>query len=266
MSVLKYLKLTRNEINAYNAIISFGVCEAKDICYKTHIASSKIYIILEKLENLGLIEIQQSRPKKIRVLNSTITYDNLYNLKKREYEEFKKELLQFKSYIEKRTANTEKKEDFWNVAVNYNEIIKKHISKFYFVENFAFIRINLALLRMLNKSRVSPRTIYDNFKSKKIKYKLIIGYNQTEKPEIMKWLESRPEKPTPQHDIRILEEKNSNNNQLFGIFDQDKIILFYKDPIDLQKILTSVFMTNKERYNELYSLFMSLWDNSEIIY
>ncbi|MHA1382819.1 MAG: helix-turn-helix domain-containing protein [Candidatus Helarchaeota archaeon] len=262
---MKYLNLTRNEINAYDAIISFGVCEAKDICYKTHIATSKIYNILNKLEKLGLIEIQQSRPKKIRVLNSTLTYDNIYNLKKEEYADFKKKLFQFKSYIEKRTANSEKKADFWNVAFNQNEIIKKHISRFYFVEKLAYIRINVALLRMLNKSRVSSRAIYDNFKTKKIKYKLIIGYNPPEKTEVISWLESRPERPNPQQDIRLLEEKSNINMQLFGIFDMDKIMLLYKDPIDPQKILTSIFMTNKDRYIELHSLFMSLWKISEII-
>ncbi|NVM02716.1 MAG: hypothetical protein HWN67_10290 [Candidatus Helarchaeota archaeon] len=249
-------------MKAYNAILYLGICEAKDICYKTHIPTSKIYNILEKLEKTGLIEIQQSRPKKYRVLNPTLTYDKLYALKSNEFKEFKENLLQFKSYLEKKTPKDNSV--FWNVALDERDIFKKHVSRFYFVEKLAYMRINATILKLLTDTRNTARTIYDTFKTKGITYKLIIGYQTAEKNNVLEWINSRPEKPNPQN-IRMLEEKSEVNDQIFGIFDRDKIILFYKDPVNPQKFLTSLFMTNKPLYNDLYTLFTKLWDEAEAI-
>ncbi|NVM04263.1 MAG: hypothetical protein HWN67_18190, partial [Candidatus Helarchaeota archaeon] len=124
---------------------------------------------------------------------------------------------------------------------------------------------NTNLLRILTKSRDTARTIYDNFKSKDVTYKLIIGCQPSEKNEALQWISSHPEKPSPKHDVRILEEKLGVSDQIFGIFARDKIILFYKDPVNPQKFLTSLFMTNTPLYNELHILFTKLWDESEKI-
>ncbi len=196
-------------------------------------------------------------------MNPTSTYDRLYALKSDEFKNFKNDLLQFKSFLEKRTPDD--KSIFFNVAFNETDIFKKHLSRFYFVESLAFMRINMNLLELLRRSRNAAKNIYDSFKTKNVMYKLLIGYQQHEKKEVMKWIESRPEKPNSQSDIRIFEEKPNVNDQNFGIFDRDKVILFYKNPINPQKLLSSLFMTNKSLYNELHELFTRLWDDAEVI-
>ncbi len=100
--ILKDYGLSKNEIYTYMTVLSMDSCEAKEICLRTHIPSSKIYNILERLERFGLIEIQQSRPKKYKYVALDHALENLKELKRKEYESFREKLPKLKSYLQKK--------------------------------------------------------------------------------------------------------------------------------------------------------------------
>ncbi len=68
MSLLESVGLTKNQALAYLELIKRQSTEASVLCEETGIKSSKIYGILSKLENLGLIVVETTKPKKYRVL------------------------------------------------------------------------------------------------------------------------------------------------------------------------------------------------------
>ena len=85
------LGLTKYESQAYYYIIQNGPVEAAEITRDTNIPNGKIYETLNKLENNGFIEIQQSRPKKYLSRNINIAIEEFLEQKKEDFElEFKK--------------------------------------------------------------------------------------------------------------------------------------------------------------------------------
>ena len=116
--ILREFGLSKNEIYTYLTVLSMDLCEAKEICTITHIPSSKIYNILDRLEALGLIEIQQSRPKKYKSISLELALESLRQIKRREYQEFKTKLPQLKTFLQRRIKTYETDSVFWNLTIS----------------------------------------------------------------------------------------------------------------------------------------------------
>lgn len=261
--VLKELGFTKNEIRAYLTILTLGASEAREICNRTGIPTSKIYAILDKLERFGLIEILQERPKKCRPVNVNTAVERMKELKRKEYEQFKEQLPDFKKFLDDRIVKFEDSSIFWNVAVNEEEIVEKHISRFQFVDFNSSICITQEVLQVLRKGTNMARDISMMFKNKKIDTKLLMAYqNPEQKKEILKWVDFRPRKLDAKNDIRLIDEFIQ---MPFGLFDFDKVLLLIRHPVNKTRFLSSIFMINRSLFEDLSPVFDDLWNRAEII-
>ncbi len=261
--ILREFGLSKNEIYTYLTVISMDLSEAKEICSKTHIPSSKIYNILEKLEDLGLIEIQQSRPKKYRPVALDLALESLRQKKREEYVGFKGKLPKLKEFLQSRIKTYETDAVFWNVTINESEIFNRHISRFRFVDFSSFICIDDNMLEKMATGKMAEE-ISLNFKKKKITTKLIIGYRSNqEKAKIMDWVRTRPRKIDAKNQIRILKE---DIQVPFGLFDLNKVILLMRHPTKpYEDFLLSIYMVNKKLYEDLVPYFDDIWKRGEPI-
>jgi len=260
--ILEEFGLSRNEIRTYLTVLSMGLSDAKEICSQTGIPSSKIYNLLENLENYGLIEIQESRPKKYKPLSLDHALENLRKFKRSEYDRFKAKLPTLKSILQSRSSDFKSDAIFWNITLNEEEIFNRHISRFQFVEFVAMICIDYTTLEKITRGRMG-QDISLNFKEKKITTKLIIGYDsEKEKGKILDWVHQRPREIDSKNQIRLLNERISTP---FGLFDLNKVILIMRHPAKQKRFLLSIYMVNKSLYNDLSPLFDSIWQRGEDI-
>ena len=65
--LLRDLKLNKYESSAYSIILKKGIIDASTISKEGDIPFGKIYESLGSLTNKGLIETQNTRPKKYRI-------------------------------------------------------------------------------------------------------------------------------------------------------------------------------------------------------
>ncbi|MHA2105996.1 MAG: TrmB family transcriptional regulator [Candidatus Hodarchaeales archaeon] len=86
ITLLESVGLTKNQALVYLELVKRQSAEASILCDETGIKNSKIYGILSKLENLGLIVVETTKPKKYRVLLLEESLENLANVIKVEYE------------------------------------------------------------------------------------------------------------------------------------------------------------------------------------
>lgn len=258
--ILREFGLSKNEIYTYLTVLSMDLSEAKEICSKTHIPSSKIYNILERLEKLGLIEIQQSRPKKYRPVALDLALENLRQKKREEYVEFKGKLPRLKSFLQGRIKTYETNSVFWNVTLNESEIFNRHISRFRFVEFIGYICIDFNMLEKMTQGKMAQE-ISLNFKAKKITTKLILGYDlPKQKAGILKWINQRPRKLDSKNQVRLIQEKITVP---FCLFDLNKVILLMRHPIKPNEFLLSIYMINKSLYEDLIPYFDNIWQRGE---
>ncbi|MHA1767997.1 MAG: TrmB family transcriptional regulator [Promethearchaeota archaeon] len=261
--ILKNFGFSKNEIHAFLCILRLGTCEVREICQQTFIPTSKIYNILNKLENFGLIEIEKIRPKKCKAININLIIERLRDLKFKEYENFKNKLPEFQEFLEKRIVKFDDSSTFWHVAINENQIIKKHISRFKFVNFVGEICIDYDVIEMLNKRYKIASDIITNFKNKRIITKLLIGYQgEKEKKAILEWLKYLPPKKNEKNEFRLI---NQFIQKPFGLIDLDKTILFIRHPVRTNQFISSIYMIDKSLHDELANLFLVLWKQGEII-
>jgi sugar-specific transcriptional regulator TrmB len=86
INLLESVGLTKNQALVYLELVKRQSAEASTLCDETGIKNSKIYGILSKLEILGLIVVETTKPKKYRVLLLEESLENLANVIKIEYE------------------------------------------------------------------------------------------------------------------------------------------------------------------------------------
>lgn len=74
---LKNARLSTYEINSFIVLLCSNDLTAKEICFKTGIPTGRIYEVLEELRGKGMVEIQDSRPKRYRALLFNAACNNL---------------------------------------------------------------------------------------------------------------------------------------------------------------------------------------------
>ena len=65
---LAHVGLTLYERKALMALMLCGVADAATLCREGHVPTSKIYLAMEKLAGLGLVQVQPTRPKMFAAL------------------------------------------------------------------------------------------------------------------------------------------------------------------------------------------------------
>src|SRR5215472_17418228 len=63
LELMEEVGLTLYERKSLAALMVEGVADAETLCREGEVPSSKIYQAMEKLDRLGLVEIQPTRPK-----------------------------------------------------------------------------------------------------------------------------------------------------------------------------------------------------------
>jgi len=75
--LLKELGLSTYETEAYLKIIELGIAEAGTICKETKIPFGRVYQELNSLAAKGLIEVQNTRPKRYTARKTRLAFKTL---------------------------------------------------------------------------------------------------------------------------------------------------------------------------------------------
>ncbi len=121
---LKNARLSTYEINALIVLLRSNDLAAKEICVKANIPTGRIYEILEELREKGMIEIQDSRPKRYRALIFNAACNNLITHK---IDESKRET----NYLINQAKNLE-------FRIEQANIFKTDTSKIFFSTAFGY--------------------------------------------------------------------------------------------------------------------------------
>lgn len=133
--LFRELGLTKYEADAYLNILERGVAEASTIYKEAKIPFRKIYETLNTLANKGLIEIQNTRPKKYKVKKPKIAFDSFLKEKEeymeKELQKTRDIVTQIVEAIEKINVNQAKEKKFWTTAVGdeVGELIKSNFDE-----------------------------------------------------------------------------------------------------------------------------------------
>jgi sugar-specific transcriptional regulator TrmB len=85
---LEQVGLTLYERKALMALMLCGVADAATLCREGSVPSSKIYLAMEKLAGLGLVQVQPTRPKMFAALPSEVVVARIIEIARERSERF----------------------------------------------------------------------------------------------------------------------------------------------------------------------------------
>src|SRR6516164_1730837 len=88
LNLLEEIGLSGYERRALAALLAQGVADAETLCREGEIPSSKIYLAMEKLGSLGLVELQPTRPKLYSALPDDELVGRLISIARNDTEQF----------------------------------------------------------------------------------------------------------------------------------------------------------------------------------
>jgi len=125
VGLLKELNLTEYEAKALVTLFKFSECDAPTISRNSEIPKTRIYDVLEKLKERGLVLEVYKKPKTYKVINPDEIFNNLLLVKSKEFKELAgkvDELVAGKHWSEKANGPTEKILQVNNIK-DYNKFL-----------------------------------------------------------------------------------------------------------------------------------------------
>ncbi len=276
---LKNSKLSNYEINSYITLLHSDILTAREICGKSGVPSGRIYEVLEKLKDYGMIEIQESRPKMYRskslnlALHNLISYQNNENQRKVSFLYDQAKILESKLYDSDFLIKQDSSKIFWSTAFGVPEIFSLYKN------NFNDLKEELLMTGFLNENTIKVLQYAKNF------YEGII--NALNRDVQVKYLWSL------EHDDRPLSNEQKNRNKtLYGklikkfkelynissdmdglemklihqkiptyydIFDKKRIMIKLQNPLNPYQIFACLNILDPNLAKELKKKFLSIW-------
>jgi sugar-specific transcriptional regulator TrmB len=97
--MLTELGFSQYERRALMALMFQGVADAETLCREGDIPTSKIYLALEKLGKLGLVEMQPTRPKLYSALSTDAIFARLVQIAREKSDRFAAEAQKLKEHL-----------------------------------------------------------------------------------------------------------------------------------------------------------------------
>jgi hypothetical protein len=261
LSSLQSLGLTEYESKAYLALLSLGICDARQLCTHSGVPSSKIYTIMEKFELLGLVEVQQSKPAKFKALEPSLGVDRLVKNKEREILSIKDTLPLLESELDGIFSKQSDKigsgdEPFFNLQFGMKNHIQKHLPYLADAraETLSYFETTCLLGAKVYGHNVKWEII-NNIQRNKISSKVIFGTENKKLVEgFLKGL-----RDSVNIELKITKQIHAP----FHVIDKKSAIIVVDNPLFRDGRIASIHVVGRSLANELHEGYQSLWDSAK---
>ncbi len=276
---LKSVNLSNYEINTYMILLISNPLRAREISERSGVPIGRIYDILEKLKEKGLIEIQESRPKMYKSMPFNFAFQNIIahiitqNQRKISNLYETARILESKVFNSDLLIRQETSKTFWSTEFNINSILALYI------RNVRELKEELLISSFVNRRILS-----------------IIRYAKNYFLEILKALNRGVQVKylwSPELGNRFLVNSQIDKNQiifkklkkeikeLFGlstdiegfeikyvpkiipthfiIFDKKRVIIKMQNPLRTSEIFATMNVLDPNLAMELREIFLNIW-------
>lgn len=233
--------LSRYEKQAYLALLILGRSKSREVSKESKVSYGRIYEILEKLEQRGLVSIIPTEPKTFEAIEPRLAFKMILEQKKQELKKLEGEIKDVKIPLKKLQRKEEDKtlilhgtQKYMGVVMKMNEDAKNEM---------------LSIPGIYTAS-LANKILYQRALKRGVKCRKIVRFEGFNKQAV-------------RENIALGEE--IRQNELKGlrlkIVDRNEALLSIVDPISKDRI--SIYTTNKDFANSMAIFFESLWDKSK---
>jgi hypothetical protein len=124
---LEQVGLTLYERKALMALMLCGVADAATRCREGSVPTSKIYLAMEKLAGLGLVQVQPTRPKMFAALPSEVVVARIVEIVRERSERFASEASALQAMFAGLRSRARGRHPFLDLALGVDGHIRRHL-------------------------------------------------------------------------------------------------------------------------------------------
>jgi sugar-specific transcriptional regulator TrmB len=262
LEILSELGFTQYERRTLAALIVQGVADADTLCREGAVPSSKIYLALEKLAALGLVEVQPTRPKLFSALSIDAIFDRLAEISREKADSFAAEAQALKKRLSALPSRQTGRTTFVDLALGRESHVKRHLVHLATAKRRIRSYMEQGDIAAIDASVASGgsvlRRLARNTITRNVDHRVVFGFGYRSAPALVAFLKKHKAHLEPVTGIRYSGELGHP----FHVIDDDIVILCVDHPFAPEGRVASLMVRDASLAGRLAEGFETLWSKA----
>lgn len=257
--MLEEIGLTLYERKALATLVIFGVADAATLCREGDVPTSKIYQAMEKLGQLGLAQVQPTRPKMFAALPPEEIADRVIELARERAERFAGRVGSLREQLASLAGRVGGRHPFVDLALGEDGHVKRHLSHLAAARERILSYMERGDLQSIDRAIASGfpilRRIARNAAENKIRHQVVFGFSHQSAPRLLEFLRKHRAEIRHLTGVRYSGELGHP----FHVVDDDLVVLPLDHPFVAEGRFASLLIRDRELARNLAEGFEGLW-------
>ncbi len=257
--LLEEIGLTLYERKALATLMVFGVADAAAICREGAVPTSKIYRAMEKLAQLGLVQVQPTRPKMYAALPADNVVDRVIELARERADRFAAGAQDLRRLFASLPGRVRGKQTFVDLALGAESHVKRHLVHLGMAKQRVLSYMERGDLQSIDDAVAAGfpilRRIGRSASEKRLRHQVVFGFSYRTAPVLVEFLRRH------KADIRYLTgvRYSGELGHPFHVVDDDLVILPLDHPFVPESRFASLLVRDQDLAQNLAQGFDGLW-------
>ena len=239
-----------------------GVADAATLCREGDIPTSKIYLAMEKLGALGLVEIQRTRPRLYSALPPDLVVDRLVRIARERAEEFASRAERLRETLSALPRRLRGGRTFVDLALGLESHVKRHLVRLAGARERILSYLEDGDLHALDRMAAEGfdvlRRVSRNVGRRGLDHRVVFGFSERSAPRLMEFL--RAHAPALAH-LRGVRYSGELGHP-FHVIDDDLVVLSLDHPFVAEGRFASLLVRDAALAQSLAQGFEALWQKA----
>ncbi|MEW6733761.1 MAG: helix-turn-helix domain-containing protein [Acidobacteriota bacterium] len=262
LELLTQIGLTGYERKALLALMVHGVADAETLCREGDVPSSKIYRAMEKLAQLGLVEIQPTRPKLYCALPGDEVVSRLIEIVRHNAEQFAQQAQELRATLSMLPKRVRGRKTFVDLALGVESHVKRHITYLAAAQKRIWSYLEYGDLTAIEQVSTNGfpilRRIARNAAERKIDQRVVFGFAYQNAAKLVSFL--RKNRIHLEHVTGV--RYSGELGHPFHVVDEEIVILCLDHPFIPEGRFASLLVRDTELAQQLSDGFQKLWSKA----
>jgi HTH-type transcriptional regulator, sugar sensing transcriptional regulator len=236
-----------------------GVADAATLCREGDIPTSKIYLAMERLGALGLVEIQRTRPRLYSALPPDLVVDRLVRIARERADEFATRAEGLRETLGALPRRLRGGRTFVDLALGLESHVKRHLVRLAGARQRIFSYLEdgdlRALDRMAGEGFDVLKRVSRNVSRRGLDHRVVFGFSDRSAPRLLEFL--RTHAPALAH-LRGVRYSGELGHP-FHVIDEDLVVLSLDHPFVAEGRFASLLVRDAALAQSLAEGFEALW-------
>jgi HTH-type transcriptional regulator, sugar sensing transcriptional regulator len=257
--LLEAIGLGLYERKALMALMLCGVADAATLCREGDVPSSKIYLAMEKLAGLGLVQIQQTRPRMFAALPAEAVVNRAVEIARERAERFAATAPSLQALLAGLKARVRAHQPFLDLAWGADGHVRRHLLSLTTARTRILSYLELGDLQAIGAAVAGGfpilRRIARNAAAHGVEHRVVFGFSYRTAPQLVEFLHAHRQDLRQVTGVRYSGELGHP----FHIVDDETVVLPLDHPFVREGRFASLLVRDRELADSLAGGFQELW-------